>query len=60
PSPIEPGPHTLTIVLSRANRREYTFHVRPNEHVVILASARRPGAPDAPDAPGAPDDQETP
>ncbi|EYF04706.1 serine/threonine-protein kinase [Chondromyces apiculatus] len=38
---LSPGAHTLAIVLPRGNRREYTFQVRPNEHIVILPSARR-------------------
>ncbi|WP_156339259.1 serine/threonine protein kinase [Chondromyces crocatus] len=40
-APLSPGSHTLAIVLPRGVRREYTFQVRPNEHIVILQSNRR-------------------
>ncbi|UQA62953.1 serine/threonine protein kinase [Polyangium aurulentum] len=43
---LAPGEHTLTVVLPKGARREYTFHVRPNENVVLLPPRRPAGSPD--------------
>jgi len=43
---LAPGEHTLTVVLPKGARREYTFHVRPNENVVLLPPRRPAGSSD--------------
>jgi hypothetical protein len=43
---LAPGEHTLTVVLPKSARREYTFHVRPNENVVLLPPRRPAGSSD--------------
>ncbi len=47
--PVRPGPHTLAIVLPKGVRREYTFHVGPNEHIVLTPPSRRNGGAEAPE-----------
>lgn len=34
---LRSGDHTVAVVLPKGTRREYTFRVRPNEHVVLVA-----------------------
>ncbi|TKD10104.1 serine/threonine-protein kinase [Polyangium fumosum] len=34
---LRSGEHTVAVVLPKGTRREYTFRVRPNEHVVLVA-----------------------
>ncbi|MDI1479849.1 serine/threonine-protein kinase [Polyangium sp. y55x31] len=34
---LRSGDHTVAVVLAKGGRREYTFRVRPNEHVVLVA-----------------------
>ncbi|MDI3283586.1 serine/threonine-protein kinase [Polyangium sp. 15x6] len=34
---LRSGEHTVAVVLPKGARREYTFRVRPNEHVVLVA-----------------------
>jgi serine/threonine-protein kinase len=43
PAPVKAGQHTLSIVQPRGNRQDFTFQVRPNEHIVIMSPTRRPG-----------------
>jgi len=34
---LRSGDHTVVVVLPKGTRREYTFRMRPNEHVVLLS-----------------------
>ena len=37
---LAPGEHTITLVLPKGTRREYTVRIRPNEHVVLLPARK--------------------
>lgn len=37
---LTPGEHTIALVLPKGTRREYTFRIRPNEHVVLLPARK--------------------
>jgi serine/threonine-protein kinase len=40
---LTPGDHTLAILLPKGTRREYTFHVRPSETIIVVTQSREKG-----------------
>jgi len=46
--PIAPGRHTLVVTLPKGERREYTFHVRAGEQIVVLPLTRGAGEDKSP------------